>query len=172
MWLYVFGHELTHTIWTWIFGGRVKGFRISASGGYVETTRSNALIALAPYFFPIYVWLVILVTALLGIFLDTSHYAFWIHFAIGAAYAFHCTLTCHALSMEQTDITRSGRFLSFTIIATGNGAVLLAGIPLVTSQVGVTKALSWWVSDSVTAFCGIGNWAVGLVLVCLRHLRA
>ncbi len=24
MWLYVFGHELTHALWTWLFGGRVK----------------------------------------------------------------------------------------------------------------------------------------------------
>lgn len=91
----------------------------------METTRSNALIALAPYFFPIYVWLIILVTALLGIIWDISYCEFWIQFAIGAAYAFHCTLTLYALSMKQTDIARSGVFLSVTIIATGNGAVLL-----------------------------------------------
>ena len=24
MWVYVFGHELTHAVWTWIFGGSVK----------------------------------------------------------------------------------------------------------------------------------------------------
>ena len=27
MWVYVFGHELTHAVWTWIFGGSVKGFK-------------------------------------------------------------------------------------------------------------------------------------------------
>ncbi|MEI9960181.1 MAG: hypothetical protein WDM76_03325 [Limisphaerales bacterium] len=24
MWIYVFGHELTHALWTWLFGGKVK----------------------------------------------------------------------------------------------------------------------------------------------------
>jgi hypothetical protein len=24
MWIYVFGHELTHVIWVWLFGGSVK----------------------------------------------------------------------------------------------------------------------------------------------------
>src|SRR2546422_7152485 len=54
MWVYVFGHELTHAIWTWLFGGRVKKFKASSQGGHVLVTRNNFLIALAPYFFPIY----------------------------------------------------------------------------------------------------------------------
>ena len=28
MLIYVFGHELTHAVWTWIFGGRVKKFKV------------------------------------------------------------------------------------------------------------------------------------------------
>ena len=24
MWLYVVGHEFTHVLWTWLFGGKVK----------------------------------------------------------------------------------------------------------------------------------------------------
>ena len=29
MWLYVFGHELTHALWTWLHGGEVKNFKVS-----------------------------------------------------------------------------------------------------------------------------------------------
>ena len=47
MWVYVLGHELTHALWTWLFGGRVKRFKVSAAGGHVVVTRSNFLIALA-----------------------------------------------------------------------------------------------------------------------------
>ena len=54
MWVYVFGHELTHAIWTWLMGGQVKKFKASANGGHMIVTRNNFLIALAPYFFPIY----------------------------------------------------------------------------------------------------------------------
>ena len=47
MWVYVFGHELTHALWTWALGGKVKKFKAAASGGHVVVTRSNFLIALA-----------------------------------------------------------------------------------------------------------------------------
>src|SRR5437588_5106427 len=63
MWVYVFGHELTHVVWAWLFGGRVKRFRTSSRGGHVVVTKSNFLIALAPYFFPIYALLVVVAFA-------------------------------------------------------------------------------------------------------------
>ena len=46
MWVYVFGHELTHALWTWLFGGKVKKFKVSALGGHVVITKSNFLIAI------------------------------------------------------------------------------------------------------------------------------
>ena len=54
MWVYVFGHELTHVLWTWLFGGRVTKFKATPKGGHVVVTKSNFLISLAPYFFPTY----------------------------------------------------------------------------------------------------------------------
>src|SRR5260221_1208525 len=59
--IYVFGHELTHAVWTWIFGGKVKQFKVGSGGGHVVVTTNNFVIALAPYFFPLYVALVVLV---------------------------------------------------------------------------------------------------------------
>src|SRR5215475_12752418 len=59
MWVYVFGHELTHALWAWLFGGRVKQFKATSQGGHVVVTKSNFLIALAPYFFPLYAVLVV-----------------------------------------------------------------------------------------------------------------
>jgi hypothetical protein len=32
MWVYVVGHELTHALWTWLFGGRVKRLRATCEG--------------------------------------------------------------------------------------------------------------------------------------------
>jgi hypothetical protein len=61
MWVYVFGHELTHVLWTWLLGGKVKKFKASATGGHVVVNKSNFVIALAPYFFPIYAALVVVV---------------------------------------------------------------------------------------------------------------
>src|SRR5687767_11961642 len=54
MLIYVFGHELTHAVWTWLFGGKVKKFKATPRGGHVIITKTNFLIGLSPYFFPLY----------------------------------------------------------------------------------------------------------------------
>src|SRR5438093_4529543 len=59
MWIYVFGHELTHALWVWLFGGSVKKFKATSSGGHVVVDKTNFLISLAPYFFPLYAAMVV-----------------------------------------------------------------------------------------------------------------
>src|SRR4051812_42514382 len=69
---YVFGHELTHAIWVWLFGGRVSQFEVSRSGGYIMTDTNNVWVALAPYFYPIYSLLIILGYGAASIFYDVA----------------------------------------------------------------------------------------------------
>jgi hypothetical protein len=144
MWVYVFGHELTHAIWTWLMGGRVKKFKAGAEGGHVIVTKNNFLIALAPYFFPLYAMLVVVVYAIGQWVWNWSEGVVWFHLLLGAAYAFHVTLTWHILKTNQTDITDQGWLFSGVIIFLGNAAVLLVGIPLLTGKVTVMTALGWW----------------------------
>jgi hypothetical protein len=144
MWVYVVGHELTHAVWTWIFGGRVKQLRAGSGGGQVITTKSNFLIALAPYFFPFYAVLVVAVF-FIGDLLWHWHRAYlpWFHLLLGAAYAFHLTLTWEILKTRQTDITSQGRLFSAVIIFLGNALVLVIGVPLLTGQ-SLLRALGLW----------------------------
>src|SRR5208282_6940101 len=93
MWIYVFGHELTHALWTWIFGGQVKKMKVSSEGGHVVLSKSNFIIALAPYFFPFYAVLVIAGFAVGHCFWNWADDLVWFFLAVGAAYAFHVTLT-------------------------------------------------------------------------------
>jgi hypothetical protein len=144
MWMYVFGHELTHAIWAWFFGGKVKKLKVRSSGGHVVVTKSNFLIALAPYFFPLYVVAVGLVFALGNLIWNWQSYVVWFHLLLGAAYAFHVTLTWQVLSTEQTDITEQGYTFSAVVIFLGNIGMLLVGVPLLISRVGVFTALGWW----------------------------
>ena len=72
------------------------------------------------------------------------HYLVWFHLLLGATYAFHVTLNWHILKHSQTDISDQGYLFSAVIIFLGNVAVLLVGIPLLVSKVGVTTALGWW----------------------------
>lgn len=151
--LYVFGHELTHVLWTWLFGGRVKKFKASAKGGHVVVTRTNFLIILAPYFFPLYAVLLVFCFILGHWIWDWTAYRIWFHLLVGAAYGFHVTLTWNALQSRQTDITSQGYFFSAVVIFLGNVIVLLLGIPLLAgSQVSILTALSWWLGETGALF--------------------
>jgi hypothetical protein len=155
--LYVFGHELTHVLWTWLLGGKVKKFNVSATGGHVIVSKNNFAIALAPYFFPLYATLVVLVF-LLGHWLwNWQHYLVWFHLLLGAAYAFHLTLTWHILKHSQTDISSQGYLFSAVIIFLGNIAVLLLGIPLLASRVDVLSALGWWLDGTRETLLRLGR---------------
>ena len=50
---YIIGHELTHALWVLLFRGKVREVHLSKNQGRVKATKTNALIALAPYFFPV-----------------------------------------------------------------------------------------------------------------------
>jgi hypothetical protein len=148
MWVYVFGHELTHAIWTWAFAGRVKKFKVTSKGGHVIITKNNFLIALAPYFFPLYVAMVIVVFVMGHLIWNWSRFLPWFHYLIGAAYAFHVTLTWHILKTRQSDIVDQGYLFSGVVIWLGNVLVLLIGVPLLTARVSVLDALAWWLDGT------------------------
>jgi hypothetical protein len=148
MWIYVFGHELTHALWTWLFGGQVKKMKVTSSGGHVVISKTNFVIALAPYFFPVYTAIVIGVFALGNLIWNWRDYLVLFHLFVGAAYAFHVTLTFHTLQTRQSDITSQGWLFSAVMIFLGNVCVLLFGIPLLTAKSGLLtewlKILGLW----------------------------
>lgn len=158
MLVYVFGHELTHALWVWLFGGRVKKFKATAKGGHVIITKSNFLIVLAPYFFPLYVVMVVLIFALGHLVFGWQRHVVWFHLLVGAAYAFHVTLTWHILKTRQTDITSEGYLFSTVVIFLGNISVILLGLPLLTARVSVLTALSWWLEESSAVLRRLSQW--------------
>jgi len=144
MWIYVVGHELTHAVWAMLFGGKVKKFKASSKGGHVVVTKTNFIIALAPYFFPVYAAIVVVIFLIGHLIWNWTPYLFWFHLLLGAAYAFHISLTWHILKTEQSDITDQGYLFSAVVIFLGNVALLLLAVPLLTSRVGVLTSFGWW----------------------------
>ncbi len=71
-------------------------------------TKNNFLIALAPYFFPLYVVLVIVCFAFGHLIWGWERHLVWFHFLIGMAYCCHITLTAHILQTRQTDNPSQG----------------------------------------------------------------
>jgi hypothetical protein len=141
---YVIGHELTHALTTWLCGGQVARFKVSSQGGHVIVSKSNWLIALAPYFLPLYAVLVVAGQVIGHWFWGWSVASPWFHFALGAAYGFHLTLTWHILGTDQTDVSGQGYLFSAAVICLGNILVLLLGLPLLTAELSVFTAIYWW----------------------------
>jgi len=113
---YVLGHELTHALWAWLMGARVKNVRVSKNGGSVTVSKTNFLIALAPYFFPFYTLCVIGLHFVIEIFYDQQIYApFWLGL-VGLTWGFHLTFTLSMLKQHQPDIHEHGRLFSYSFI--------------------------------------------------------
>lgn len=148
MWIYVVGHELTHALWVWLFGGSVKKFKASSSGGHVVVDKNNFLISLSPYFFPFYVVLVVAVFAVGHLIWNWKDFFAWFHVLVGAAYAFHVTLTAQILKTQQSDITSQGYLFSAVVIFLGNVVVLLVGLPLLTAKVDLLTMVGWWLENT------------------------
>lgn len=158
MWIYVLGHELTHAVWAWLFGAQVRKLKVTSGGGHVVITKTNFLIALAPYFFPLYAVLVVVVFVIGHLIWNWREFLALFDLFLGAAYAFHLTLTAHILKTRQTDITEQGYLFSAVIIFLGNISVLLLGIPLLAEKVAVPTALLWWMQRTGEVFHQIARW--------------
>lgn len=112
---YVFGHELTHALFAVLFGGSVKSFHATDRGGRVTITKSNFIITLAPYFFPLYTFIVLLLYGT-AIAAGLQKTVAAIVFFAGASFAFHLVLTALFLQTEQTDIKEYGMIFSYPLI--------------------------------------------------------
>ena len=113
---YILAHELTHALWGLAMGASVSRIRVGRHGGSVSLSKSNALITLAPYFFPLYAILVILAYYILSLFFDLRPYTLiWLGLT-GFAWGFHITFTLQSLWEGQSDISVYGRVFSYTLI--------------------------------------------------------
>jgi len=113
---YVIGHELTHALFALLFGGAVKSIHASDRGGRVTITKSNFVITLAPYFFPLYTSLALLLywtaraAEARGMLTDV------LIFLSGATFALHLVLTFVFLQTDQNDIRDEGAIFSYPLI--------------------------------------------------------
>lgn len=130
---YVLGHELTHALWGLVFLARPSDINVGASGGSVRLTKTNFIIALAPYFFPFYTFVVIvcaLVTA--AFFRPLPCLPLWL-FLVGFTWAFHVLFTVETLAQRQPDVKAYGRLFSWTFIFIVNIGIVLVWLATTTS---------------------------------------
>ncbi len=123
LFLYVMGHELTHALAAVLQGGSADDLHVSTKGGKVMVNRSNLLVNLAPYFFPLYTVAACAVWAVAAAAFRPALSAL-----VGFTLAFHLALTAHSLRQHQSDIAEVGWFLALPLILSLN--VLIAALVL------------------------------------------
>lgn len=161
MWLYVVGHELTHAISGILSGAQVHSFKATAKGGEVRLSKSNVFIALSPYIVPLYAVVLIGLYALARIFYPRPEITWGFQILLGAALAFHLSLTFAAFHSHQSDLKVVGFFLSAVLIALGNSLILgVLGVTLFTKtpslktfSVGIATETTrvWWTGIKIMA---------------------
>jgi hypothetical protein len=157
--LYVLGHELTHTLWVWLMGGRVTQFRVGAEGGHIITNRTNFWIALAPYFFPLYSVLAIAIYGVLALFYNMQPYGRLLYAVIGITWAFHFTFTCWIIPKNQTDLRDHGTFFSLVLTYLMNLALLSVMLILASPQI----TFASFGADLVMNFGNFAQWSIELL---------
>ncbi len=145
--IYVLGHELTHALFVWLMGGKVSRIEISDEGGWVETDRSNFVIALAPYFLPIYSLLVVGLYAVVDKVWAPPDIQLWLFAGLGFTWSFHLTFTLWMLPNDQSDIQEHGAFFSLVIIYLMNLLVLSGVLVLATPGVTFAELGQYWIQQ-------------------------
>jgi hypothetical protein len=114
---YVLGHELTHALWALMMGARVSGLKVKKTGGQVKTSKTNWFITLAPYFFPFYAMLFIILFFVAHALWNLTEYLWVLFFLIGLGWSFHVTFTLMMLlSVRQPDVRSQGVLFSAVVI--------------------------------------------------------
>ncbi len=124
MWLYVFGHEMTHALTGILSGAKVHSFKARSTGGEVRLSKSNAFIALSPYIIPIYLIAIVLIYTVTRRWWNPPELLPVFQFVLGLALAFHISLTISAVHKHQPDLKVLGLFLSGVLILIGNTLVV------------------------------------------------
>ena len=144
--VYVFGHELTHAIWTWLSIGRVSEFKVSKEGGHIVTDSPNVWVTLSPYFYPVYCVALLLLFGVASFFYDFKvavpegqllsplRVVFML---LGAAWAFHLSFTVWMIRRGQSDLRMHGNFFSVVLIYIMNLVVFSVFLVLTAPGVGV-----------------------------------
>lgn len=134
LYLYVLGHELTHAVFVYLCRGKVTGFHVSTSGGYITTNKTNLIIALSPYFVPLWSVLAAGCFVVLRLCCDlTRPWDLAFYGIMGLTWTFHIAWTLWMIPRDQPDLKENGTFLSLVVIFFGN-LLVLVGLMCIASE--------------------------------------
>mgnify|MGYP000851930270 FL=1 len=159
---YVMAHELTHALWALLFGARIRKMKVTAKGGSVSLSKTNLLITLAPYFFPFYTVLVLLLRWLVGCFVQPVPMPYVWLFLVGLTWGFHLRFTVQSLLTRQPDILEYGRILSHAVIYIFNLLGILLWL-ICTTSISLSAVVAALLVRTVAAYSAVVNLLVRAV---------
>lgn len=154
LFMYVMGHELTHALAAVLQGGRADHLHVSTKGGQVKVDKSNFIVNLAPYFFPIYTFLLLLVY-----WVSDSRFRLPLLFLLGASLAFHLALTAYSLRQHQSDITEVGWLFALPFIAAFNFLILAFVLAQALPE---AVSLRGYLSLTARTFASFARWTASI----------
>ncbi len=158
---YIFAHEFTHAIFAWLHGIKVRNLKIGTDHGSIQIEHPRSLVLLAPYFFPLYTAVAIVLTALLLLIWPLQGMEIATLALIGMTWGFHFCFTITSLLQHQTDLERCGYIFSYGLIISLNLLVLALGLvaatPLTLRQFG-----QLWGADLTETFATLRDTFVNL----------
>lgn len=143
---YLYCHELTHALFGLLTGSKVSKLKINEDSASVNVSHPNLIVVLAPYIISLHVLLILFFYGCTVIAFPNCGNIIHNFFAIliGLATSFHFIFTIISLTREQTDIKRSGYFISYLLITTLN----LAGMMTIITCVD-TISLKYFFENSI-----------------------
>ncbi|HBX43035.1 MAG TPA: hypothetical protein DEH27_04185 [Deltaproteobacteria bacterium] len=144
---YLWGHEFSHLVLAKIFFRKIHQFHISSrDGGKVVLDRTNVMIDLAPYIFPLYC---VGTGVAASLFRQTSPWVPDIYLATASfLFTMHLLFSAEGFLVGQPDLRRSGRLFSAAVVL----LFLLLWIPclmgpgIIAGWTGVAEAYRAWVT--------------------------
>ena len=141
-----FVHELKHAVVVILTGNRIYDFRVDKHTGHVkyslthDTLRFAPLIAIAPYFLPLFS-----VPVLVACLIFDQTFSNWLCFILGFALTTDIILGFQEIHPHQTDIKNSF------------GGIILVGLFIVSIQIMWTSICLLWVTAGRDGFIFAGE---------------
>ncbi len=124
-----FSHELTHALWGIAFRARIRDMRVKRESGFVNLSKTNFMIRLAPYIFPFFS----VVIALSAFFVRPGLMPL-VFFLLGFTLSFHLLSTIETLKVRQPDVYKTGTLFSLPIIFISNLIIIVLTIEFVSPE--------------------------------------
>ena len=133
--LYTWAHELVHAFAAMVFGGKVTSVKVSKKGGETQTTKSNVVIDLAPYFTPLYALAFCVITFIVVRLFKVEAFRDLFFLMIGFSLTFHIVMTVDFLKTKQPDLMKLGTLFSVEMIYVVNLMVTISVLAFVFPEV-------------------------------------